>query len=247
MNFKIKDLMQITKEPFRRGYWKITFASFLMILMSAGVSYSTLIGSVNEIPELIQNVIYNEFSGNKGMNVQMIAVLLTMVGGLLLLSCLVKLLLDIFLENPLAVGADRMMIMAMDPEKPIMLSNLAHAFDSDYLNTVKVVFLKRFFTDMWCLLLIIPGIIKGYEYMLIPYLLAENPYQTPEEVFKKSKQMMRGYKRKAFLLDLYFIPWSILGFLTMGIMSVFYVAPKKNLVTAAFYLKIKEINKGENE
>ncbi len=236
--------MKETQEPFSRGYWKITITSFLLVLLSAGVSYSSLIGSVNQIPELVSEVFSQEIVGSRHVDVRMIAILLTMAGGLLFLSLLIKLVLDILLENPLEVGADRMMIIAMEAEKPIMLASLAHAFDANYLGTVKTMFMKRFFRDMWLLLFVVPGIIKGYEYMMIPYLMAENPYQSSKELFEKSKAMMKGNKLQAFKIDLYFIPLKILGLITMGLMNVFYVGPKKNLVMANFYLKLKEQNKG---
>ena len=56
------------------------------------------------------------------------------------------------------------------------------------------IFLKQLFTFLWCLLLIVPGIVKAYEYMMVPYILAENPDMSREEVFALSKQMMKGNK-----------------------------------------------------
>lgn len=50
------------------------------------------------------------------------------------------------------------------------------------------------FTGLWMLLFIIPGIVKSYEYMMIPYLLAEHPEMTRQEAFAESKQMMDGNK-----------------------------------------------------
>ncbi|MCQ2501028.1 MAG: DUF975 family protein [Lachnospiraceae bacterium] len=245
MNFTIKDLMHETKDPFSRAYWKITTSSFLLLMLSAGMSYSSLIGSVNQIPELIRNVASQEFTSGRRLDFRMIVILLTMIGGMLILSLMVKFLIDILLDNPLEVGGARMMLNAMESDKPVMLASLAYAFDADYLGTVKVMFLKRFFRDMWLLLLVVPGIMKHYEYMMIPYLLAENPYMSSKEAFAKSKQLMTGHKMKAFLIDLYFVPLQLLGIITLGLMTVFYVAPKKNLVIADFYKKIKEEREGE--
>ena len=52
---------------------------------------------------------------------------------------------------------------------------------------------------------IIPGIIKAYEYSMIPYLLAENPNMSKQEAFAISKELMDGNKFNAFVLDLSFI------------------------------------------
>lgn len=46
---------------------------------------------------------------------------------------------------------------------------------------------------------VIPGIVKAYEYMMIPYLLADNPQMTKEQAFAESKRMMQGQKWKAFV------------------------------------------------
>ena len=55
--------------------------------------------------------------------------------------------------------------------------------------------MKDLFTFLWTLLFIIPGIIKGYEYAVIPYLLAEN-LMSRQDAFE-SKRMMDGNKMDA--------------------------------------------------
>ena len=85
------------------------------------------------------------------------------------------------------------------------------------------------------LLFIIPGIVKSYEYMMIPYLLAEHPEMTRQEAFAESKQMMDGNKWDAFVLDLSFIGWTLLGVCTFGILLVFYVEPYIYLTRAELY------------
>ncbi len=246
MEFTIKEIMKATDAPFKKSYWKVTAASFLLIMLSFGISSSSLVRSINQIPELIQEIVTNEFSAGRRWDIRMIAVLLTLAGGMLLLSLLVKFLLDVFLENPIEIGSNKMMLNALEGDQPVMLASLPFAFDADYINTVRVMFFMSLFKNLWTMLLIVPGIIKSYEYRLIPYLLAENPYQSSKEAFKKSKELMHGYKWKAFLLDLYFLPWELLGIFTLGVMTIFYVEPKRNLAKAEFYRKVKEIkSKGE--
>ena len=74
-----------------------------------------------------------------------------------------------------------------------------------YLKTVLSVFL-------WSLLLIIPGIIKGMQYMLVPYLVKDQPRLDANEAMKKSKELMEGHKLKAFLLGTSYLPWLLLWF-----------------------------------
>nr|DAM70348.1 MAG TPA: Protein of unknown function (DUF975) [Caudoviricetes sp.] len=87
------------------------------------------------------------------------------------------------------------------------------------------------------------GIVKSYEYMMIPYLLAEHPEMTRQEAFAESKRMMDGNKWNAFVLDLSFIGWTLLGICTVGILLVFYVEPYIYLTHAELYHALKNNNK----
>lgn len=92
---------------------------------------------------------------------------------------------------------------------------------------------------LWLLLFIIPGIVKIYEYRMIPYLLADNPNMSKQEAFRTSKTMMKGNKWRAFVLDLSFILWDILGINTFGIVSVLWVDPYKQQTDALLYNALK--------
>ena len=73
------------------------------------------------------------------------------------------------------------------------------------------MFLMDLKTLLWLFLFIVPGVIKAYEYSMIPYLLAENPNLSASEAFSLSKQMTTGQKADLFVLDLSFLGWIILG------------------------------------
>lgn len=82
-----------------------------------------------------------------------------------------------------------------------------------------------------------------YEYRMIPYLLAENPKMDRKEAFKKSKEMMKGNKWRAFILDISFILWEILSVLTYGLLNIFYVNPYRVATSVELYEKIKQNKK----
>lgn len=86
----------------------------------------------------------------------------------------------------------------------------------------------------------IPSIIKTYEYMLIPYIMAENPDMPTKEAFKLTKHMMMGDKFNAWVLQLSFIGWNLLSLCTCGILSIFYVAPYQAYTMAAFYKAMQQ-------
>ncbi|MBO6193458.1 MAG: DUF975 family protein, partial [Clostridiales bacterium] len=149
----------------------------------------------------------------------------------------VALVIDAFIANPLELGCKRFFRRNLD--EPASMSNIAFAFDSNYKNICKTMFLRDIYTVLWSLLFVIPGIIKAYEYKMIPYLLSENPDMPMEEVFAESRRLMTGNKWKAFVLDLSFILWDIASALTCGIAGLFWVAPYKASTQAALYEAVK--------
>ena len=155
---------------------------------------------------------------------------------ILLLLSVILLVLSIFIFQPLAVGCRRWYLKNRT-EKP-QLKELIHIFGNGYANVVKIMFFKELYTFLWSLLFIIPGIIKAYEYRLIPYLLAENPNMDMQEAFERSRTMMDGNKWDAFVLDLSFIGWIILSGITRGILGIFYVNPYIQLTNAELYVAL---------
>ena len=145
----------------------------------------------------------------------------------------VAILLDVFIFNPLEVGCKKYYLRNLN--EPAQVGNIGYAFDNNYKNITKTMFFRDLFTVLWTLLFIIPGIVKSYEYQMIPYLLADNPQMTKEQAFEESKRMMQGQKWKAFVLDLSFIGWNILSALTLGILGIFYVQPYMDATHAALY------------
>ena len=149
----------------------------------------------------------------------------------------IALAVDAFIANPLELGCKRFFRRNLD--EPAAMSNIAFAFDSNYKNTCKTMFLRDVYIVLWSLLFVIPGIIKSYEYKMIPYLLSENPEMTTEQAFAESKKLMTGNKWKAFVLDLSFILWDIASAATCGLLGLFWVAPYKASTQAALYEAIK--------
>ena len=98
-------------------------------------------------------------------------------------------------------------------------------------------FLVGLYTFLWALLLIIPGIIKGFSYAMTPFVLADNPNLTANQAITRSRELMDGHKWELFVLSLTFIGWEILGALTLGI-GLLWVTPYKNAAYAAFYRQI---------
>ena len=124
-------------------------------------------------------------------------------------------------------------------DEPAKLSNLVYVFDGNYKNVVKTAFMKDLFIWLWSLLFIVPGIIKSYQYRLVPYIMSENPEMSFRDAQAESARLMNGNKWKTFVLDLSFIGWDILSIFTWGLLEIFFVAPYKASTHAALYESIK--------
>lgn len=153
-----------------------------------------------------------------------------------LIIALISIAIRIFIFAPLQVGSYKWMLnnRITNPS----LGQVADGFRYGYLNIVKVMFLKDLFQFFWSLLFIIPGIIKGYEYRMIPFLLAENPHMSYKEAFDRSKRLMNGNKADAFVLDLSFFGWYILATLTCGLLGILFINPYVCLTDTELYVAL---------
>lgn len=150
-----------------------------------------------------------------------------------------------FLYNPFRVGVDRFMLKSVDDKAQI--KEIAYAFDHSYINVVKAMFHMDLRVFLWALLFVIPGVYKKYQYRMVPYILAEHPDMDYKEVLQMSRDMMDGEKWHAFVLDLSFILWHMLGMITCGIVEVFYVNPYVELTDASLYRRLCELHENTNQ
>lgn len=155
-----------------------------------------------------------------------------------IIAMIIGLAIDVFLVNPLWVGAQRFMLKSVDDKGNI--AELGYTFDHDYLNGVKTTFMRDLYVFLWALLFLIPGIYKKYQYYMVEFILAENPDMPYKEVLERSKKMMDGQKWNAFVLDLSFILWHMLSFVTCGISEIAFVKPYINLTRAALYRALSD-------
>ncbi len=111
--------------------------------------------------------------------------------------------------------------------------------DGNLKNVVLTNLITYIKVYLWTLLFIIPGIIKAYEYRLIPFILAVRPDIDRKEAFRLTKVLMNGYKWKLFVLDLSFLGWFILSAYTMGILAIVYVIPYMYATYVEFYAYVR--------
>ena len=170
------------------------------------------------------------YSGNL-FNVGMITGLFAGIATVVILIVLVA---KVFVGNLLKMGGYRFFILNQTAQPGI--GTLLDGFRSGhYVNIVLTMFLRDLFTALWSLLLVVPGIVKHYEYLMVPYIIAENPAMDYKEAFQISKQMMDGEKMEAFIMDLSFLGWYLLSAVTCGLLAIFYVNPYVQASFAEMY------------
>lgn len=158
--------------------------------------------------------------------------------------------IKVFVGFPLEVGGRKYFLMAAKaPEtgELVPFNVVGMAFKGQvYKNIVKTLFFRSLYVFLWTLCLIIPGIIRGYAYTFVPYILAENPNISHKRALELSIQMTDGEKLDMFMLDLSFILWWLLGCITCFIGFIF-INPYYNATYAELYhtLKEKVLDSGE--
>ncbi len=207
------------------SYWK----ALLVCLM---ISFITGVSQMGNGYSFVFNLSDGYISWRVGTVLLLVFSLLGLLGALF----------GIFVVNPVTVGQCRFFIA--NRQNKGGYDQIFSLFKSDvYLNVVKTMFLKNLYVFLWGLLFVIPGIIKAYEYSMIPYILAENPQIDSNRAFALSRSMTDGEKGEIFVFDLSFLGWILLGTMACGIGTLF-VAPYIQAAYAELYevLKYKVIS-----
>lgn len=231
MDFDRAALKERGKAAFKQNYWKCVLVAFVLgLLTSSASSSSSSTGSENLLAAL-------SGSGDSEESFYLLAALGLIVLGSLMIW-IIAMLLKIFVFNPLTVGGSHFFVQnAYNSAASPKLLGMAFR-NGRYGNIVLTMFLKQLFTCLWTLLFVIPGIIKSYEYLMIPYLLADNPEMSHQDAFRISKEMMTGNKWNVFVMDMSFYGWILLSVCTLGILGIFYVNPYFYATRAELYLTL---------
>lgn len=162
----------------------------------------------------------------------------------LTLTAIIAFAFTVIIADPLIVAGKRYFLKIRN-EKTARMGEMKEIFKKgSWINVAITMLLRNIYNFLWYFT-IIGGVIKMYEYRMIPYILAENPKTNRKEAFKLSKQMMKGNKWKTFLLDVSFIVWNILSVFTLGLLNILYVNPYKATTNAELYVELRNIAKKE--
>ena len=160
--------------------------------------------------------------------------------GLILIS-IIALIYIILIADPLRVAGRKYFILARKEENTKMGVMKEIFKKGNWKNVTYIMFFKNLYNLLW-FLTIIGGVIKFYEYRMIPFILADNPKVSKKEAFELSRKMMKGNKWKTFVIDISFILWYILSIFTFGLLNILYVNIYKASTETELYNTLKDNN-----
>ena len=224
---KSKELRVKAWESLKGKYW-MSFAVILVtgLICSIGNAFVSFGQNLSEVLGLVDPA---ELDSTMVLGA-------LVLNGLVIVSAIIGAVFSIFVTNAVTVGVSNYFIKNTD-SKP-SFADAFSGFKVKYGRNIGTLLLAGIKTVLWTLLFIIPGIIKTYEYAIIPYILADDPEISSKDAFKKANQMMKGNKWRLFKLEFSFIGWFLLCVLTLGL-GTFFLIPYINAATAEFYVELK--------
>lgn len=201
-----------------RGHWGVSVAAaFVAAIFGALIAAS---GSNVEITKQL----------SEETDLRVLALIAAVGSGLGALS-----LVRLILGGVIQLGYTKFLLNQHDG-KEYAVKDLFSQFERFSVGFLQL-FLRELYTFLWCLLLVIPGIIKSFGYAMTPFILEDHPELTASQAIRRSQELMQGHKGELFVLGLTFIGWELLNALTLGIGSL-WLNPYKNAAYAAFYREL---------
>lgn len=212
-------------------FFILLFLPAIVIQLGYSVAYSLNPLNQTDINRAIEQIVQGtaHFGSNEMLNLWGISTAISIVSGLLL-SGMTFVCIDI-IRNKVQFDAP--------VTKSFTILNNGHYF----IGAIVMGIITTVLTILWSLLLIIPGIIKGFAYSQALYIYrdaidAGKPINYLEAI-TRSRKMMDGHKMEYFIMVLSFIGWFILSSLTYGILLL-WLQPYYQLSLANFYVKISQ-------
>lgn len=221
------------KEQLKQYYW----TAFVVCLVGGILGANTMGGGFS-FRYQHQDSTSSSYSGGGSSFFDENAWILYAIIFVALMIVVVAAAFGIFVSNPVRVGMCSFFQTAPWGNRDFML--LFSSFRRGrFLPIVKTMFLKNLSVFLWSLLFVIPGIIKSYQYYMVPYLISECPYLTPQEAMSISKEMTQGHKFDIWVLEVSFIGWYLLGVLAL-LVGVLFVTPYVEATFAQLYFALRQ-------
>ena len=196
--------------------------------VTKGVFY-TVFNVVTKGHDHVQKIVQTIASYENKTTILKILIIVVAAGGMAI---------KIFISYPIQIGETRIYLESRNYKKTKVYRMLYPFRKGRYLNVVKSMLRMEIYQLLWNLT-IVGGIIKKYSYKMVMYIIAENPQISSKDAIIISREMMDGNKLRAFLLDLSFIGWNILQYITFGLAGI-YVSPYYTATEVELYAFLRK-------
>lgn len=164
---------------------------------------------------------------------------------LIICSLLLSFILWFFLGNLYQVISRRIFLEGRVYKKVPMQRFLFLLRIKRWTKTAWTMFVTTAFYSLWSLT-IVGALVKRYSYMLVPYIVAENPNIKTLDAINLSRRMMYGHKWECCKLELSYFGWMILGIFTLGITETLYSNPYKVATMTEYFVSLRKLAKEKN-
>lgn len=207
-------MKEFAKKRLHENFWPMVLAALLLIVVT-GISSSATGLKVNlNIIELAD--------GSQDLQVER---------NINPFLSLLSLAITFFVANPLRVGVSH--FFRANLYQNARIEDVQRCL-TGYMDNVLTMGVMTLIVGVGTALCIVPGIIAGLGFTLVPYIQAETPGLGISETLTISWNKMKGHKMELFSLYLSFIGWILLSVLTCGLLGVFHVTPYMQQTIAAF-------------
>ena len=157
---------------------------------------------------------------------------------LIILSLFASFLVWFFIKNIYAVIIRRLFLEGRLYDRVSFQRFLFLGRVNAILRTAVNMFILAVYDFLWALTIVgIP--IKHYSYLMVPYILAENPSMNANEAITLSRKMMNGHKWEYFINDLTFAGWFVLDLVTFGLSDIFFTNSYRTAYFAECYALLR--------
>lgn len=146
-------------------------------------------------------------------------------------------LFSVFVAIPISIGVMRYFLQ--NHFGAAQFETMFSGFQQGYMNGIGTMLVTGIFIFLWSLLLIVPGIIKSFQYCLVPFILSDNPDMPGSRAREISKMLTDGEKANIFVFFLSFIGWFFLGALCLGV-GILFVYPYFYASFAELYIFLRD-------
>lgn len=167
------------------------------------------------------------------------------IGSTIFAFVLILWIITLFIGPLITVGKNRFFLNGFQGN--VGVGYVFSAFNrEEFWDIFTCMFITKVKNVLWYFILIVPGIVKSYEYSMVPYILTTRTNLTSSEAIEISRELTDGHKWEMFVLDLSFIGWILLGGLLFGI-GGFFVTPYYEATMARLYNVLSGNDDRQNE